>query len=65
MAWIFRATQKEVAIGIFADYGLTGNRIDDKKVQCAYRLFDYGLQLEFIESNGPFSRTFAPIDTGF
>jgi hypothetical protein len=29
--FFFRATQKEVAIGIFADYGLTGNRIGEKK----------------------------------
>jgi hypothetical protein len=35
------------------------------KVHYAYRRFDYGLQLEFIEWNAPFSRTFAPIDTCF
>jgi hypothetical protein len=52
----FSATQKEVAIGIFADYGITGHRI-------SYRLFNYRLQLKFIESYVPFWRTFAPIDT--
>jgi hypothetical protein len=39
-------------------------------VHYAYRRFDYGhrlygVQLEFIEWNAPFSRTFAPIDTCF
>jgi hypothetical protein len=28
--FFFSATQKEVAIGIFADYGLTGHRIGEK-----------------------------------
>ena len=32
---------------------------------CGLRRFDYGLQLEFIECNAPFWRTFAPIDTCF
>ena len=29
--YFFRATQKEVAICILADYGLTGHRIGEKK----------------------------------
>jgi hypothetical protein len=65
-AWFFfSATQKEVAIGIFADHGFTGHRIGEKQSACGYRLFDYGLQLKFIESNVPFWKTFAPIDTSF
>ena len=32
----FKATQTEVAIGIFADNGLTGHRIDEK--QSAFRM---------------------------
>jgi hypothetical protein len=32
MAWFFfRATQKEVAMGILDDYGLTGHWIGEKK----------------------------------
>ena len=33
--FFFRATQKVVAIGIFADYGLTGHCIGDKqRISC-------------------------------
>ena len=69
----FSATLKEVAIGIFADYGLTGHRIGEKKkciagtnsLTMAHSQRVYGLQLKFIESNVPFRRTFAPSDTSF